>query len=131
MDQRILRLLIQEKLADGRLPHDPFPSIRSRQGNRETCDGCDGIVTRAQMLMEILDARGCRVQVHLACYYLWIAERQAYGREPSARLPARSGFRAPGARLGRPWAPVAPATRPAPGTMTRDSRERGDPTGWR
>ena len=34
MDQRILRLLIQEKLADGRLPHDPFPSIRSRQGTR-------------------------------------------------------------------------------------------------
>jgi hypothetical protein len=113
MDQPILRLLIQDKLADGRLPHDPFPSIRSRQGNRETCDGCEGTVTRAQMLMEILDARGCRVQVHLSCYYLWVAERQAYGREPGARLPARSGFRAPGARLGRPWAPTASATRPA------------------
>ena len=116
MDQPILRLLIQEKLADGRLPHDPFPSIRSRQGTGETCDGCEGTVTRAQMLMEILDARGYRVQVHVACYYLWVGERQAYGREPSVRLPARSGFRDPGARPGRPWAPSAPAARGASST---------------
>src|SRR5580765_7590571 len=68
VDQPILRLLIQEKLADGRLPHDPFPSIRSRQGTGETCDGCEGTVSRAQMLMEILDARGCRVRVHVGCY---------------------------------------------------------------
>jgi hypothetical protein len=113
MDPPILRLRIQDKLADGRLPHDPFPTIRSRQGNGELCDGCEGTVTRAQMLMEILDARGCQVQVHVACYYVWVIERQAYGREPSARLPARSGFRPQSARPGRPWAPSAPAARPA------------------
>ena len=113
MDPPILRLRIQDKLADGRLPHDPFPSIQSRQGNGEPCDGCEGTVTRAQMLMEILDARGCRVQVHAACYYVWVTERQAYGREPGARLPTRSGFRPQNARPGRPWAPSAPAARPA------------------
>jgi hypothetical protein len=112
MDQPILRLLIQEKLTDGRLPLDPFPSIRSRQGTGEICDGCEGTVTRTQMLMEILDVRGCRVQVHVACYYLWVVERQAYGREPSVRLPARSGFTAPGTRPDRPWAPSTPAARP-------------------
>ena len=88
MDLPLIRLLIQEKLADGRLPHDPVPSIRSRQGNGETCDGCDGTVTSAQMLMEVLDAKGCEVRVHLVCYYVWIAERQAFGRTPSVRLPA-------------------------------------------
>jgi hypothetical protein len=113
MDQPILRLLIQEKLADGRLPHDPFPSIRSRQGTGETCDGCEGTVTRAQMLMEVLDVRGCRVQVHVGCYYLWVVERQAYGREPGTRLPTRSAFRSPGVRPNRPWAPSAPPARPA------------------
>jgi hypothetical protein len=112
MNQLVLRLLIQDKLADGRLPRDPFPSIRSHQGNGETCDGCEGTVTSAQMLMEILDARGCRVQLHVACYYVWDAERQAFGRKPSVRLPARSAFSAPGARPGRPWAPSAPPARP-------------------
>ena len=113
MDQPILRLLIQEKLADGRLPHDHFPRIRSGPGNGETCDGCEETVTRAQMLMEVLDVRGCRVQVHVGCYYLWVVERQAYGREPSTRLPTRSAFRSPGVRPNRPWAPSAPPARPA------------------
>ena len=113
MDASILRLLIQEKLADGRLPHDPFPSIRSRQGTGETCDGCDETVTKVQMLMEILDARGCRVRVHVGCYYLWVVERQAYEREPGARLPARSAFRSPGVGPNRPWASSAPPARPA------------------
>ena len=102
IDQSILRLLIQEKLADGRLPSDPWPSIGSHQGTGETCDGCEGTVSRAQMLMEILDARGCRVQVHVGCYYLWVVERQAYGREPNARLPARSAFASPVVRPNRP-----------------------------
>jgi len=112
MDQPILRRLIQDKLADGRLPHDPFPSILSRQGNGETCDGCEGTVTSAQMLMEILDASGCRVQFHVGCYYVWVVERLAYRHEPSVRLPARSGSRAESARPGRPWAPSAPPARP-------------------
>jgi hypothetical protein len=111
MDQPTLRLLIQEKLADGRLPRDHFPSIRSRQGQGETCDGCEGTVTRAQMLMEISDAMARQVQVHIGCYYVWVVERQAYEREPSGRLPARSAFRAAGARPG--WSPVPPPARPA------------------
>ena len=35
MDQPI-SVLIREKLADGRLPHDHFPRIRSGPGNGET-----------------------------------------------------------------------------------------------
>jgi hypothetical protein len=113
MDQSILRLLIQEKLADGRLSRDPYPSLKSRQGTGETCDGCEGTITRAQMLMEILDARGCPVQVHVGCYYLWVVERQAYEHEPSARLPARSTPKSAGVRPNRPWTPGAPPARPA------------------
>ena len=39
MDQPLLRLLIQEKLADGRLPHTPIPRVWGGPGNGETCDG--------------------------------------------------------------------------------------------
>ena len=90
MDQPILRLLIQEKLADGRLPSDPWPSIGSHQGTGETCDGCEGTVSRAQMLMEILDARGCRVQFHVGCYYVWVVERQVYGQLDRFSFPSRT-----------------------------------------
>jgi hypothetical protein len=113
MDQSILRLLIQEKLADGRLPHTPVPGVRSGSGNRETCDGCGETVTEGEMAMEGLDAKGCGVQFHVACFHVWDVERQVPRHQPSARLPARSAFRAPDARPGiRPWSPSAPPARP-------------------
>jgi hypothetical protein len=113
MEQPLLPLLIQEKLADGRLPHTPIPRARNDAGNRQACDGCGEIVTDAQTVMGNLDAAGCGLQFHVACFYVWDVERQVYGREPSVRLPSRSAFKAAGARPNRPWAPRAPAARPA------------------
>jgi hypothetical protein len=113
MDQPILRLLIQEKLAAGRLPHTPIPRVWGGPGNGETCDGCGETVTKAQTVMENLDAAGCRVRFHVACFHVWDVERQLRGHEPSARLPARSALRGPSARPNRPWAPSGPPARPA------------------
>jgi hypothetical protein len=99
MDQRFLRLLIQEKLADGRFPRAPNPRVWGGPGHGETCDGCGETVTNAQLVMENLDdPAGGGVQLHVACFHVWDVERQVPGREPSVRLPARSGFRAPAAR---------------------------------
>jgi hypothetical protein len=112
VEQPLLRLLIQEKLADGRLPHDHFPRVRSGPGSGERCDGCGETVTAGQTVMGNLDAAACGLRLHVACFHVWDVERQASGREPSVRLPARSAFRQPGARPNRPWAPRAPAARP-------------------
>jgi hypothetical protein len=86
MEQQLLRLLIQERLADGRLrlPHAHIARVWGGPGNEETCDGCGDIVTKAQLVMEAIDARGCRVHFHVACFYVWDAERQVRGYEPSA-----------------------------------------------
>ena len=96
MDQLTLRLRIQEKLPDGRLPHDHIPRPWRGPGVRETCDGCGEIVTKGQMIIEGVDTRGCRLRFHVACFSRWDGECQALGDEPSARLPVRSAFRAPG-----------------------------------
>jgi hypothetical protein len=85
MNPPILRLLIQEKLAAGRLPHRYNPRFWSGPGNGETCDGCDETVRKGQMLMENVDATGCRVQFHVACFHLWDVERQMHGHESSGR----------------------------------------------
>jgi len=58
MTQPSLRLLIQEKLAAGRLPNEHIPRIWGGPGNGETCDGCEETVTKAQIVMENLDATG-------------------------------------------------------------------------
>jgi len=112
MEPPLLRVLIQEKLAEGRLPSDHFPHIRSGQGNGERCDGCGETLTAAQIVMGNLDAAECGLRFHVACFHVWDVERQVSGRERGVRLPARSGFGAPGARPGRPWAPSAPPARP-------------------
>ena len=83
MDKPILRLLIHEKLVDGRLPHDRIPRTRGGPGNGETCDGCGEIVTQAQMIMAWAGSGGGAVQFHAACFYVWEVERQALAHEPS------------------------------------------------
>ena len=112
MDQPFLRLLIQEKLADGRLPRTPIPRVWGGPGHGETCDGCGETVTVAQLVMEGPDAKGRGVQFHVGCFHVWNVERQGPGHEPGARLPARSAFGVSGARSGRSWASSAPAARP-------------------
>lgn len=84
MDTSTLRLLIRGKLADGRLPHDHIPRMWGGPGDGETCDGCDETVTKGQMIMEGLDTSGCGVQFHVACFYVWDAEREVSGHEPSS-----------------------------------------------
>ena len=112
MEHPFLRLLIQEKLADGRLPSAPLPRAWGGPGNGQTCDGCSETVTAAQTVVEHLDGPGRGVRFHVACFHVWNVERQTAGHEPGARLPARSAFRAVDARPNRPWAPHAPAARP-------------------
>jgi hypothetical protein len=92
MDQPILRLLIQEKLADGRLPRTRVPRMWGGPGHGETCDGCGETVTKAQLVMENLDDTGGGVQFHVACLHLWEVERQISPSTPSA-CPASSASR--------------------------------------
>ena len=128
MDQPFLRLLIQEKLADGRLPRAPIPRMWGGPGHGETCDGCGEIVTSAQTVMENLDdAADGGVQLHVACFHVWDVERQAYGtraeRPSSGPIRVRSPRRPSGPAMGTERA-ASPAGQP----RHRDARvgERGE-----
>ena len=76
MDKPILRLLIQGKVADGRLPRGHIGRRSDGPGNGETCDGCGQPVTAAQMMMEGLAATGGAVRFHVVCFRVWDVERQ-------------------------------------------------------
>jgi hypothetical protein len=80
MNPPVLRLLIQEKLGAGRLPHNDIAQFWGGPGSGKTCDGRDETVTNTQMLMEAQDATGRRVQFHVACFHLWDVERRARAR---------------------------------------------------
>jgi hypothetical protein len=83
MDRPTLRLMIQDKVADGRLPHHYIPRVGGGLGNGETCDGCGETVTKTQVVMEGLSGKDRGVQFHTACFYIWDATRQVLGYKPS------------------------------------------------
>ena len=78
MDNEALRLLVQRKLRDGRLPNDRFPVVWSGPSAGETCDACDAILTKQHLLME--GTRGRKtppVYFHVSCFGVWDLERRA------------------------------------------------------
>jgi hypothetical protein len=82
MDHDSLRLLIREKLADGRLPRESITEIWGGPSTEETCGACDKRIERRQSLIEGIDPASGRtnIQVHAQCFYLWDAERDGHGR---------------------------------------------------
>jgi hypothetical protein len=78
MELDALHLLISEKLADGRLPHNSIPRVWGGPGNGETCEACGEIITKAQFVMEGISlANGKKpLQLHVRCFYYWDAQRR-------------------------------------------------------
>jgi hypothetical protein len=79
MDQESLRLLIQHKIRDRRLPHDGITKVWSSPSDGEMCDACDTVITKDQSLMEgfPLDLGRRPFQMHVRCFHIWDHERRA------------------------------------------------------
>jgi hypothetical protein len=74
-----IRLLIRQKLQDGRLPRDITPTAFGRPGNWQKCDACEEFIVKSQLMMEIYAQRKdtTAVRFHGDCYVLWNEERRA------------------------------------------------------
>ena len=85
-----LRVLIREKLADGRLPVNSIPRVWGGPGDGESCDACEKIVTKDEFIMEGIAVTPTQapVQFHVECFYLWDEERRTHGRKRRSRRPA-------------------------------------------
>jgi hypothetical protein len=94
MEQEALRLLIQSKLADGRLPLNSIPRVWGGPGNGETCNACGGVVTKHEFVMEGVSLAGGKrpLQLHVGCFWLWEEERRP---QLAARGPTSSPVAAP------------------------------------
>jgi hypothetical protein len=78
MEHDSLRALIRAKLRSGALPYDSIPRIWGGPGAGETCDACGAIIPGEQMVMEGIALSGGRqaLQLHVACFGIWDAERR-------------------------------------------------------
>ena len=83
MDAEVLRLIIREKLTDGRLPYNSMPRFWGGPADGEVCDACAKPITKQQLVMEgIASTLSDRpkdkkpIQFHVKCFYVWDAERR-------------------------------------------------------
>jgi hypothetical protein len=82
MDPISLRVLIQQKLADGRLRHNSIPAISGGSSHGETCDACGKVIAENQFVMQGVSTDHTKetLQMHVQCFYLWDEIRKAPGR---------------------------------------------------
>jgi hypothetical protein len=78
MDEEVLRRVIRRKLQSGRLPYDGIRTVWSTPSDGETCDACDTVLTRNQLLMEaVLLGLGKRsIRMHVRCFQMWDFEKR-------------------------------------------------------
>jgi hypothetical protein len=78
VDPQTIRLLIREKLQDGRLPRDSTPTTFGRPGDGRKCDACEEIITARSLMMEVYPLTDeAPVRLHGDCYIVWNDERRA------------------------------------------------------
>jgi hypothetical protein len=79
MDQEVLHLLIRRKLHDRRLPHNGIKTVWSGPSDGETCDACDTVLAKTELLMEgvPLDTGSRPLRLHVRCFQIWDQERRA------------------------------------------------------
>jgi hypothetical protein len=77
MDQESLHLLILRKLRAGRLPRDGTRTVWSGPSDGETCDACDTVLAKTELLMEAvpLDPGRRAIWMHVRCCQIWDLER--------------------------------------------------------
>ena len=77
MDKHEIRHLIQQKLADGRLPHNSIPRVWGVPSQGEKCHACDESIAIPALVMEGIAVNASEpLQLHVQCFYLWDRERR-------------------------------------------------------
>ena len=79
MDVQAIRLLIRQKLQDGRLPRGNSPRAFGRPGNWQKCDACEETMAKVLLMKEVYPLTNDRksVRFHGDCYTLWNDEQRA------------------------------------------------------
>jgi hypothetical protein len=78
VDTAAIRLLIRQKLQDGRLPYNGIPRFWGGPSEAEQCDACEREITD-QLVMEGLGSSVSgrqSIQMHVDCFALWDEERR-------------------------------------------------------
>jgi hypothetical protein len=81
VDLDAVRLVVRRKLAAGILPQDSITRFWGGTSHGEDCDACEERIRRGQVIIEAISTSTNQgIQLHVACFYVWDAERDVSGR---------------------------------------------------
>lgn len=85
MGAESVRVIIRQKLRDGRLPYDDVSKFWRDPDVEDQCDACDCAFTKDELVMDgiasTLGGDKKSIQFHAVCFHLWDDERRA-GQPP-------------------------------------------------
>jgi hypothetical protein len=82
MDNAIVRLVVRDKIAAGRLPRSRFGAVSATNGTDEQCDACSGPVSPEEVLIKLLHSGSGRFVFHTTCFAIWREERNSMTSDP-------------------------------------------------
>ena len=118
-----LRLLIREKLQDGRLPHERISRVQCGPADGQKCDACETLIRMAQIVVTGITLAGKGfIQLHVECFQFWDDERCAHSREAQVSQTRSPAFASPRS----PVMPAGAGELPGPGSpdVQRNNRSR-------
>jgi hypothetical protein len=77
MGAESVRVIIRQKLKDGRLPYDDVSKFWRDPGDGDQCDACDSPFTKDELVMDGIGVDKKSIQFHAVCFHLWDDERRA------------------------------------------------------
>lgn len=98
MEDSTLRLLIRDKLADGRLQRPRIAIVWGGPANGETCVACEELIPKGKLVIEgITGARPTGTACfHLRCFQFWDSERTRPGWTSTEDRSVEQGGRVTG-----------------------------------
>ena len=95
LETQALRLLIRQKLADGRLPRNGVPRVGGSHSDGQQCCACEALVAKSEFVMEALLLGNGRIRAavsfHVHCFHIWDDERRRLRRSAATGTDRESG----------------------------------------
>jgi hypothetical protein len=76
MSDAIVRRLVRDKIADGRLPRNPAGAVSAKNGADEKCDACSTPVSHEEVLYKLAQEGFKQIRFHATCFAVWRDERR-------------------------------------------------------
>ena len=75
MNDTTVRLVVRDKIADGRLPRNRAGAVSATNGADERCDACSTSVSPEEVLIKLSHLGSGRFVFHTMCFAIWREER--------------------------------------------------------